>query len=132
VPTEPRDDEPVAETADSEPKTATLADLMERPLPESTLPIDTVNGPAVLRLRAIRAPAFEALMAAHPSKAMFERWNAEGFEPALVAACLQEPLLSEREAAQVRDQWPHGDWMQLFGAAIDLCDRSRLGEPFAG
>lgn len=55
-------------------------------------------------------------------------WNPETFPPALVAACLVEPKLSEDEVAAV---WASEDWNQaelqtLLGAAIEVNGTRRV------
>lgn len=110
---------------------ATMADLRAKPRREKVV-IVTI-APDVrrsLRLRAIGRPAFDAVVAAHPARredpadvnewGQLKRWHGATFYPALVAACLVEPALSEAEVNEFWEEWSKGDTEQLAQAAYDV------------
>lgn len=80
-----------------------------------------------LLFRAIGAKDYDNLVSSHPptmeQKAEGQYYNGDTFAPALVAACLAEPVLSE---AQVKDIWTSSSWnraevMTLFTTALGVC-----------
>lgn len=87
----------------------------------------------VFVFRAIGRPAFEDLTAEHPptkkQKDEAEKkgaeepaWNSETFPPALVAAALVEPKLTEEEVLEIwnSDNWNDAELMALFLAAFNV------------
>jgi len=75
--------------------------------------------------RAIGARERSDLIAAHPSQAEGEAWNADTLPPALVAACCADPVMSPEQAADLMNALSEGDRAALFGAAWSVnYDRS--------
>lgn len=98
------------------------------------------QGDAVVtfRLEAIGRPRYRRLLDAHqPTTAQRQeakrngnlqpQWNEDTFPPALVAACLVEPHLSEAEVRQLfeSDAWTSGEIARLFTGAMQACASSR-------
>lgn len=107
---------------------ATWADLSSLDLPEKAVPVDTPAGRRKVLLRALPAPDFDALVSEHPPipgrdqtwQGIPLRWNPERFQPALVAACMVEPDLSESEVTKLFATWNKASTKSLFDAALDL------------
>lgn len=107
---------------------ATIADLLARPSAERTLVVSVGPGKRrSLTLRAVSRPTFDALVDAHPPRdddrdefGMPKRWNPDSFWPALVAASLADPVLSEAEVVQVWAAWSKADTERLAKVAYDL------------
>lgn len=84
-----------------------------------------------VRLRSMGRLAYERLLDAHPAppeqiaaaKAKGETpmpYNADTFPPALIAASMVEPELSEADARQLWDEWNGGEASELFMAALTV------------
>lgn len=105
-----------------------LIDLMKGKKRKSLeLPI-VLNGENVtLTFNAISARELDKLRAAHPpTKAQIAQnsgVNYETFQPALVAATLADPVLTENEAREIwaSDFWSSGELAQIFNAASEVC-----------
>lgn len=118
--------------AEDKVQPATIADLLAKPVREKIVIVEVAPGERrSLRLRAIGRPAFDALVARHPARrddpadllnewGQLKRWHVATFYPALVAASLAEPALSEEEVGQFWERWSRGDTEQLAQAAYDV------------
>ena len=92
----------------------------------------TLNGQQMrVQFLALGGKAFDQLIEAHPSKKRDERWDAATFEPALVAATLTAPHLSEEQAQAIwaNDDWSTGEKESLFNLCW-LVNTSGLDVPF--
>lgn len=69
---------------------------------------------------------FEALRLLYPPEEPNLAWHTESFPPALIAAALAQPSLSEDEARSLYDEWVDGEGAALFQAALLSCDPSRI------
>lgn len=129
APTSP--EEPDVTVPEEPPKAepATIEDLLSKPAAGDTVLIQTPAGPRSLRLLAIGGEAYDELEAKHPpddgdtnSLGMPLRWNPRTFPPAIVAACLVEPVLSEAEVRTVfaSPAWSKAELDRLFDAAYRL------------
>jgi hypothetical protein len=88
----------------------------------------------VFRLRALPRDAYAELKAEHPPKEEDHAeqreysgdakakaaWHTKTFGPALVAACLVEPEVTEAEAEEMRREWNDAEWNGLYGSAIGV------------
>lgn len=96
---------------------------------------------AYFTLKSIGRAAYDALVDAHqPTGAQRAKakslgigelaWNHETFPPALVAACLVEPQLSEEEVASLwrDDSWNQAELQALLQAAIEVNGTRRTVE----
>jgi hypothetical protein len=90
------------------------------------------------RLEAIGRPRYRRLLDAHqPTVAQRQeakkagllqpQWNEETFPPALVAACLAEPHLTEAQVKEIfeSDKWTTGEIARLFTGAMQACASTR-------
>lgn len=111
---------------------ATLGDLLERPAATADVHVDTPGGTRRLTLRALPGDVYDELVKDHPPapdapKDMWGtptlRWDEATFEPALVAACLLEPVLSEDDVRKVWKVWSKVDRLRLFETAYSLNER---------
>lgn len=102
---------------------------------------------AYFKLRSIGRAAFDALVTAHqPTSAQRAKakslgfsgemaWNHETFPPALVAACLVEPEMTEDQARLLwqSEAWNAAETQALFDAALEVNGTHRtveLGKEF--
>ena len=81
----------------------------------------------VLKFQAISSKELDKLRAKHKPTASQRAdglgVNIDTFNPALVAACLIEPEMSEDDIKGMweSDVWSHGELQQIFMAASDVC-----------
>ena len=93
----------------------------------SELLINVNDEQLVLKFQAISAVELDKLRAKHPptkvQQANGQGINFETFQPALVAATLIDPEMSEDDAREMwaSDYWSSGELMQIFEAASDVC-----------
>ena len=74
-----------------------------------------------LRFRALKRSDWEALIAAHPGReGKEERWNWSTFAPAIVSACLVDPVMTVAEVDELFDVVNEGQRDALFGAAFQV------------
>ena len=90
--------------------------------------------------RALSGDEYDAVVTAHQPTAKQRaeanksggtlQWDPDTFPPALVAAALVEPELSDEEVAQLyaSDQWNPAEVQQLFQGALRVCTMSFLAE----
>lgn len=52
-------------------------------------------------------------------------WNVETFAPALVAACLTDPVQSEAEIRELWDSWNEAEFLPIYEAALRVNMRRR-------
>lgn len=68
---------------------------------------------------ALPRPAWEALTEAHPPRdGHDEEWNEAAFVPALITACMTDPVLTEAQLAGLFDVINEGQRDSLFEAAF--------------
>jgi len=129
--------EAVEDDAKVEP--ATLAELLEeKDAAEQTVVVTLRGGKQrSLTVHSIGREAFRKLIARHPPGetdvdgiGLPLRWSPGTFEPALVAASLTEPVLSEAEVSQIFESkaWSKGDLDRLVKAALDVNETSSTVE----
>jgi len=111
-------------------KTATrdlLGLLKSKKRKTSELSITINDEPLVLKFQAISATELDKLRAKHPpTKAQVasgQGINFETFQPALVAATLVDPAMTEDEAREMwtSDYWSSGELAQIFEASSEVC-----------
>lgn len=110
-------------------------DAAEEALNESTV---------VITLRSIGRKAYEAIVDANqPTNAQKERaakeakemgarpqplpYNPDTFAPALIAATVIEPPMTPEDVQEIMDDWNQPEIIQLFTAAMEVCQSSRVG-----
>jgi hypothetical protein len=92
-----------------------------------------------LVFQSIGRKAYEELVTGYPpseeqktlAKELGEEepgFHAEEFPPALIAACCVEPKMTVEDAREIFDEWNTSETMTLFLAAIEVCNKSRVGE----
>lgn len=92
-----------------------------------TLEINLDGDIVTLKFEAISSRELDKLRAKHPptQKQRAENLgvNLETFNPALVAATLVEPKVTEDEAVELfnSDRWSAGELAQIFNTASDVC-----------
>jgi hypothetical protein len=80
-----------------------------------------VESSAVLRFRALPRGGFQTLLAAHPARAdRDENWNWDTFVPALIAASLVEPKMTEAEVVEFLDVIAEGQRDEMFDTAYEV------------
>lgn len=86
--------------------------------------------------QAIGHSYMEELQLAHPPTAAQKRdnyqHNPDTFGPALVAACLVEPDLTEAEVRELWREWSPGMVNTLWRSAWDLCHVAQVAVPLSG
>ncbi len=76
---------------------------------------------ATLRFRALPRGGFQTLVAAHPARTdREETWNWDTFVPALIAASLVDPEMTEAEVVEFLDVIAEGQRDELFDAAYEV------------
>lgn len=108
---------------------ATLDDLLAKPAATDSVLVQTPSGLRSLKLRAMGGEKYDDLEAAHPPEdddvnaiGVPLNWNPRTFPPALVAACLVDPVLSEAEVRQIFESptWSKAELDRLFDSAYVL------------
>lgn len=117
---------------------ATLADLLATPVPTRSLVVPLDDGRRVsLTFRAVGRESWLRLIADHKphdedrdAMGFPLRWHPATFEPAAVAASLEEPPLSEAEVRELfaSPAWSKGRLDELIAAAISVNERSDVEE----
>lgn len=114
----------------------------EQALTAARARLDEAEAVVWFKFRGIGRHRYEALAEAHPPTELQRikaraggmredlPWNPETMPPALIAACLVEPQLTEEQAAAL---WNDPDWNQaelghLFAAAIEVNGQRRTVE----
>lgn len=110
------------------PRPATLELLRAKPPHEQTVELSLDPETTVaLRFRSIGARAYDRLIKAHQegkdSGAVF---NGETFAPALIAASLVDPVLTEDQVLELVEQWSTSEIVQLFAAALEVNTASSI------
>jgi hypothetical protein len=96
--------------ADVDPRTAIEAELAEiHALMRENM--------ATFRFRALGRKAWSDLIAEHPGRTDDERWNADTFGPALVAACAIEPEMTVEDVEAVYEVINADQRADLWAAA---------------
>lgn len=98
---------------------------------ELTFTIDSGDGPTEMTLlfRAIGAQEYDAILTKNPptieQKAEGQSYNIHTFAPSLLAEVCVEPQMSKGEWQDVWDSpdWNRGETMDLFFAAVNLCNK---------
>lgn len=118
-------------------KKATLDLLRSKRRRTKTLEL-TVNGEQVeFVFAALSSLELDRLQAKYPPTAQQKlegmAWNSQTFPPALVAACLQDPEVSEEEMTEIWQSgaWSTGELGTLFTTASNLCMEG-MDVPFTG
>jgi hypothetical protein len=76
-------------------------------------------------LRYIGDKAYSDLLAAHPSENDNELFNAD-FPKALIAASCVDPVMTEKQAAELFEKLNQGEIKRLFDAAWDVHNSSEI------
>lgn len=118
-------------------KKATLDLLRSKQRRTKTIELE-INGETVeFEFAAIGSHDLDKLQGKHKPTAQQKidglAWNSDTFPPALVAACLVDPEVTE---AEMREIWESGDWSTgelstLFNTASSLCMEG-MDIPFSG
>lgn len=132
TPAQRADVEKTISKARAELEFASFDELMLKPR-RTAYPKITVQGPdgepVVRRLKyvALSPEEFDALVAAYPptptQREKGATWNAELFQPALIAAVCESPQLTLRQAKDLytNANYAPGERQGLFFAALDVC-----------
>lgn len=119
------------EQAKTKMRRATLDDLRGKKPAEREIPVQWSEDESVsFLLRAIGLKEYDALEAKYgpttAQRAEGATFNVVTFAPALLARVCVEPQLSEAEWIEQRDNecWGRGEFMSLFWAAHQLCNKS--------
>jgi hypothetical protein len=120
-------------------RSATIEDLLSKPARRQeiviTVPGEKGDVELLLKLQAISASAYDKLLADHPptkeQAVDGSGYNAETFAPAIIAAVVSEPVISEEQAGQIwnGNEWSRGELRDLFMACVNLCAKG-LDVPF--
>lgn len=112
----------------AEAKKSDLAQkLLKKSRKELTVTIELSGDPVELKFRAISQNELDKLRAKHKptteQKAQGLGVNLKSFQPALVAATLVDPELTEEEVQSIwtSDDWSEGELGNLFNAASTVC-----------
>lgn len=97
--------------------------LAAKSLRETTLTVD-VEGGVELTLRALPRKEYRVLLDEHPPVEDGKDWNGETFPPALIAACVVEPVFTLQQATQLWDEWEAGDAARVFLTCFNLNEQS--------
>ena len=118
---------------------ATLADFKAKTAKTSSsvvkLTTDEGDLEVEVKAKSLSFKAYDALLGEHPptdeQKKKNASYNVDTFAPALLAACLVEPTLTDEEAAElwVSPEWSKGELSDLFLFCVDL-NQSGLNVPF--
>lgn len=87
--------------------------------------------------RAVGATAYDALLdKCSPTKEQIAQgmsYDQNKFAPKLLAAVCQEPVMDEEEWRLIwqSDEWSRGEVAELFGRAVNLCNREPDITPIA-
>jgi len=106
---------------------------------ELTFSIDTANGKeeVTFLFRSIGSQEYDALLSKNPpkndQKAEGATYNIHTFAPALLAEVCVEPAMSSGEWRDIWDSpdWNRGEVMDLFFAAVNLCNQGMVIPPTA-
>jgi len=117
-----------AQQAQSKTDKSRLFDMLKNKKRKTAELVVVVNDEQItLKFEAISATELDKLRAKHPptktQQANGQGINFETFQPALVAATLVEPEMTEDEARQMwtSDYWSAGELNQIFETASDVC-----------
>lgn len=77
-------------------------------------------------MRYIGDKAYSDLMAAHPAKDDNQAFDSETFPRALLAAACVDPVMSEKQVAQLFEKINEGEIKKLFDAAWDVHNSSEM------
>lgn len=118
---------------------ATLDKLRGKKPAEREIPVvlDDDDDPVSFLLRAIGLAAYDELVAKYPpttaQRAEGQTYNVKAFAPALLSRVVVEPEMSVKEWEELLDSpaWGRGEFMSLFWAAEQLCNRGLDLAPFA-
>lgn len=106
-------------------ETAAAAELVQ------SLEADIEASTVTLRFRALSRSAYQALLTEHPGReGEDEVWNWQTFVPALIAACLIDPVMTVDEVVELLDLITEGQRDELFSAAYDV-NQSVTRVPFS-
>ena len=100
-----------------------------------TVPGEKGDIELTLGLKAISANGYDQLLADHaPTKeqaAEGSGYNPDTFAPAIIAAVVSEPKLTEDQAKAIwaGEEWSRGELRDLFMACVNLCAKG-LDVPF--
>lgn len=116
-------------------KQATLEMLRGKRRRTKDLKFKIGDDEVVLKFQAISAKELDALRSRHKptmdQKMEGMQFNPETFPPALISACLVQPVMTYEEAKEIwdSDDWSQGELATLFGTAMDL-QTEGLNVPF--
>lgn len=108
-------------------KRATLDLLRSKKRRTKVVELQLNGSSAEFAFHALGAHELDALQAKHPPTAAQKlqglAWNGDTFPPALVAACLTDPEVTEEEMTEMWNsgEWSTGELSSLFTAASNLC-----------
>lgn len=108
-------------------KSRLLDKLKNKKRKTAELAISINDEQITLKFQAISAVELDKLRAKHPPTktqlANGQGINFESFQPALVAATLTDPVMSEDEAREMwtSDYWSAGELAQIFETASEVC-----------
>jgi len=108
-------------------KKATLDLLRSKKRRSKTIAMSINGQTAEFTFTALGSHDLDALQAKHQptpkQKIDGMSWNPDTFAPALVAACLQDPEVSEQEMKEIWEsgEWSAGELGTLFNTASQLC-----------
>ena len=118
---------------------ATAADLLGKASRTAdvvlTIPGEKGDAEVVLKLTALSAASYDALLAKFPptkeQKDEGNGYDPEKFCPALIAAVVTDPALTVEQATEIwtSESWNRGELRDLFPSCVNLCSQG-LDIPF--
>ena len=118
-------------------KRATLEQLRGKRRAEDEFEVELNGEPVSFLFRSIGSTVYDKLVTRHKptteQKAAGQPFNVDTFAPALLARVCVEPVLDDREWAEIwnSEDWNRGELMDLFGRAVALCNRGLDPAPIA-
>ena len=133
----PKQEETVLEAKQAQredSKRATFAKLKNKRRQEKEITVDLTDEDGVseevtMLFRAISLPSYDKLLNDHPptteQKAEGNTYNLDTFGPDLLSRVCVDPSLSLKEWKEIwtSSQWNRGEIMQLFFAAVEICNK---------
>lgn len=119
----------MARTKEPVRRTATLSDLLTKPVRTKEVLLPVGDEIVVMKVRSINTKVYDDLVGDHPptkeQKAEGSPYNLDTFGPALLAKCTFEPEVSFEEAESLwsSDDWSRGELLDWFMACLDVCNQ---------
>lgn len=114
----------------------TRDELLSKPVRTRDLTITFGGEDATVSLKAISNKEYDDLLLAHPPTKQQKEddeatYNPDSFNPALIAAVLDDPKLTEDEvkALYESEAWSRGELMNLFLACVSICTEGLKADP---